>query len=444
MPSGLKRAQKQFKRFAPDLAVYSKHKFFKDLGAGLTVGIVALPLSLALAIATGVPPIMGLYTAGVAGLLAAIFAGSAYSVSGPAAAMVPILAVVVQQHGLAQLPYITILAALFLLFLAIVGVGKLIRKVPESVVLGFTAGIAIVLFFGQINTFLGLQGLTQHEHFYDKLLETITHLPTSSFVTILVGVLSLLIIMFANRVPGIKHIPATLWAVAAMTLLVAAVPAFSGVMTLGEAYGALPLGLPAFNYFNFDAANLLNRDLWLPALEIGGLIAIESLLCAVVADRLTKTRHRPNQELAAQGIANLGATMFGAMPATAVIARTGTLIKGGAASRIAAVIHAVVILVFILALAPLAALIPLSTLSAILIVTAFKIAELKEIAHFVKAKSWQLSTVLAVTLVFTVFVDLIVGVGCGLVLHAAFALHHMLRGAKGQDGPLILNEEEKI
>lgn len=434
--------KKQLKRRVPDVVGYTKQKLMQDLGAGLTVGIVALPLSLALAIATGVPPILGLYTAGVAGFLAAVFSGSSYSVSGPAAAMVPILAVIVKEHGMTQLPYITILAALFLVLFAIIGLGRYIRRVPESVVLGFTAGVAVVIFCGQLNNFFGLSGLVAHKHFAENLLETLRHLVTTNLPTLLIGLLSLLVIMYGPKIKGLKKIPPTLIGVTIATVAVLFVPFFAGVPTLGSQYGALPLGFPALHLEALSLEGLANRDLWLPALQIAALIAIESLLCAVVADRLTKTRHRSNQELAAQGIANLGSALFGGIPATGVIARTGTIIKSGAASRLASIIHALVVVAFIVALAPLAAAIPLSALAAVLLVTAVKISEYKEIIHFVRHKNWQLGSVLLVTFALTIFTDLVMGVGAGLVLHLAYQAHGKLRGSRGRDGELRLTSEE--
>jgi SulP family sulfate permease len=433
----------QFRQKFPDLVGYSSKSFWQDLAAGLTVGIVALPLSLALAIATGVPPIFGLYTAGIAGIIAALTSGSPYSVSGPAAAMVPILALIIQKHGLAELPYITIMAGVLLAFFALLGIGKYIRKVPESVVLGFTAGVAAVLFFGQINSFLGLSNIASHEHFANKFMETFTHLPTMHLPTVIVGVLALIIIIYSSRIRQIAKIPSTLLAVIFMTLLVVFVPYFQGVATLGSTYGALPLGFPDFNS-SLSADHFANGSLWVAALQIAVLISIESLLCAVVADRLTKTRHRPNQELAAQGFANLGSALFGGLPATAVIARTGTNIKSGAVSRLSSVIHAVVVLVFVVALAPLAAKIPLTVLSAVLLVTAVKISEVKEIRHFIRSKGMLLVSVLAVTLVLTIFTDLVKGVGAGILLHLAFSAHGKLRDRRNKDGQLRLSEEEAI
>lgn len=427
-------------KFLPDIAHYSKKSFAADIGAGITVGIVALPLSLALAVATGVPPILGLYTAGLAGFLAALFAGSPYSVSGPAAAMVPILAAIIHQHGIAQMPYIALIAALFLLFFAVLGIGKFIRKVPESVILGFTAGVAVVIFCSQLNTFLGLTGITAHESFAAKLLETLTHLGTVSLPALIIGAATVAIILFWNKIPVVGKIPPTLIAVLVATLSVLFVPFFGSLATLGSQFGQLPLGLPPIP--QLDVSRVLAGDLWWPALQVAALIAVESLLCAVVADKLTGTRHRPNQELFAQGVGNLGTALIGAMPATAVIARTGTIIKSGAKSRIASLTHAVIVMVFVLALAPLAANIPLTALSAVLLVTAIRIGEFKGVAAFVQEKSWRLNAVLGTTLLLTIFTDLVVGVGAGLLLHLAFATHNRLRGKRDQDGPIALAEEE--
>lgn len=429
--------------FAPELKGYSVKSLGKDVSAGITVGIIALPLSLALAIATGVPPIVGLYTAGVAGFLAALFSGSPYSVSGPAAAMVPILAAIIKQYGMQQVPYITILAALFLAGFALLGIGKYIKKMPESVVLGFTAGVATVLFCGQLNSFLGLKGITAHESFLGKLGDTIRHLGTINIPTLIVGVLAIAIILAIPRIAYVKKIPATLISVVFVTLLVK-MPFFHSVKTVQDVYGTLPLGMPEFNHFGFSMHSFANGDLWVAALKIAALISIETLLCAVVADRLTKTKHRPNQELFAQSVANLGTAFFGGIPATAVIARTGTIIKSGAASRIASALHAIIVLGFVVALAPLAASVPLTALGAVLLVTAVKIAEIKEIKHFIYTKSTLLCSVLLTTLLVTVVKDLTFGVGAGILLHLGFKAHGKLQGSRNQDGQLLLNEEEAV
>jgi SulP family sulfate permease len=335
------------------------------------------------------------------------------------------------------------MAALFLIAFGAIGIGKYIHKVPESIVLGFTAGIAIVLFFGQVNSFLGLHGIVNHDQFLGKVWETLVHLPSLSIATILVGLASLLIVIKGHRIPVIGVLPTTLIAVTVSTLAVLYVPIFHSVATLGSAYGSLPLGFPQFDSANISLGGF-HKDMIIPALEIAGLITIESLLCAVVADKLTKTRHRPNQELVAQGFANLGSIFMGGIPATGVIARTGTNIKSGATSRLSASIHAIVVVLFIVALAPLAARIPLTTLSAVLIVTAYKISELKEVTLFVRNKKWQLGAVLLVTLGLTVVTDLVTGVGTGLLVHLAFEAHGKLMGARGKDGALVLDEEEMV
>lgn len=406
--------QKITKRFAPDLVGYNKKKLSADLAAGLTVGIVALPLSLALAIATGVPPIVGLYTAAIAGTLASIFAGSRFSISGPAAAMVPVLAAVISEFGTEKLIYIGLLAAVFLVIFGIVGVGKLIVKIPESVVLGFTAGIAIVIIAGQLNSFFGLNGITRHEHFLQNISETFSHLITFNLPTIGVGLLALAIILWGNKIKYLQKVPATLMAVTAATLLVTFVPVFDGVKTLSAAYGEILSGLPHL----IPAIPAFETGFIFPALKIAFLIAIETLLCAMVADRLTKTRHNPSQELVSQGIGNVGSIIFGGIPSTAVIARTGTAIKSGASSRLTGIIHGLTVIVFIAILAPIANMIPLAALSAVLIVTAIRISEYKEVAIAIKKHAYDFDLTLITTLVLTVVTDLTIGVAAGLIMYA--------------------------
>ena len=402
-----------FKKFAPDLENYNKQIFLRDLAAGITVGIVALPLSLALAIATGVPPIVGLYTAGIAGTLASIFAGSRFSITGPAAAMVPVLAAIIQQFGADKLLVITLIAAAFLVLFGLIGVGKLIVKIPESVVLGFTAGIAIVIIAGQLNAFLGLSGIVRHEHFYENFLETFRHIVTISWPTVLIGLVSLGIILWGNKIKYLTKVPSTLMAVAITTLLVQFIPGLNGVFTLSESYGAISLGIPQFA----PPAESFSMEYIFPAAKIALLVAIETLLCAMVADRLTKTTHNPSQELVAQGIGNLGSAFFGGIPSTAVIARTGTAVKNDAASRLTGIIHGATIIAFLAVLAPLANSIPLAALSAILIVTAVRISEYKEVWVAIKKHAFDFDLTLITTLVLTVLTDLTIGVAAGIIVY---------------------------
>jgi len=402
------------KKVAPDLSGYSRKRFIRDLFAGITVGIVALPLSLALAIATGVPPVVGLYTAGIAGTLASLFAGSRFSISGPAAAMVPVLAAIVAQFGTQNLVIITLLAAAFLILFGIFGIGKLIIKIPESVVLGFTAGVAIVILAGQLNAFLGLQGIEKHEHFIGNFFATISHLASLHWPTLLIGLVTISIIIWAPKIKLLARVPSTLLAVIVATLFAQSLPFLSGVTTLSEAYGAISLGLPSFKMpaFEFSTA-------YIPAAaKIALLISIETLLCAMVADRLSKTKHNPSQELIAQGLGNIGSAFFGGIPSTAVIARTGTALKNNAASRLTGVIHGLTVLIFLAALAPLANVIPLAALSAVLIVTAVRISEYKEVWQAIRAHALDFDITLVTTLTLTVLTDLTIGVAAGIIMYA--------------------------
>lgn len=405
--------RRAFKKFAPDLVGYSKVSFFKDLSAGITVGIVSLPLSLALAIATGVPPIVGLYTAGIAGTIASVFSGSRFSVSGPAAAMVPVLAAIIGQFGTDKLLMITVIAAAFLLLFGIIGLGKLIVKIPESIVLGFTAGVAVVIIAGQLNAFFGLSGITPHDHFLASFIETLTHAGTAHLPTIMVGLLALATIIWGNKITYLRKIPSTLMAVTLATVLVQFLPLFDGVATLAEAYGAIMVGLPSFSL----AMPSFSPDYIFPAFKIAMLIAIETLLCAMVADRLTRTRHNPSQELISQGIGNLSSALFGGIPSTAVIARTGTAVKSGAVSRLTGIIHGLTIIAFLAVLAPLANAIPLAALSAILIITAARISEYKEVMQAIKRHAFDFDITLVTTLVLTVMTDLTIGVGVGIFMY---------------------------
>ncbi len=406
-------SQKIIERFAPDLERYNKKKLMADISAGIVVGIVALPLSLALAIAAGVPPIVGLYTAAVAGTLSSVFAGSRFSVSGPAAAMVPVLAAIIAEFGIDKIAYIGLLAALFLVVFGLTGVGKVITRIPESVVLGFTAGVSIVIIAGQLNAFFGLSGIHKHLHFHENLIETISSLATFHFPTIGIGILSIIIILYSQKLRFLRSVPATLVAVTVTTVLVAVVPAFKDVTTLSSAYGAITAGLPQL----IPAIPSFETGFVVPALKIALLISIETLLCAMVADRLTRTRHNPSQELIAQGIGNVGSVMFGGIPSTAVIARTGTIIKSGAVSRLAGVIHGITILAFLAILAPLANTIPLAALSAILIVTAVRISEYEAVIATIKKHAADFDATLLATLLLTVFTDLTIGVSVGVIMY---------------------------
>lgn len=408
-----------------DLKGYNLEKFKSDLTAGITTGIIAIPLSLALAIATGVPPIYGLYTAAIAGFLAAVFAGSPYSVSGPAAAMVPILAGVINQYGLDALPLIGVIAGVFLILFGLLKIGTFIKYVPLSVTLGFTAGVAIVLFFGQLNSFLGLTGIHNHEHFHEKTLETFRHLYTINWQTVLIGLLSLAILLTLPKIKQLSKVPPSLISVIVCTSIVYFGAKYfphlglDGVTTIADKYGAIKVGFPPIRMVSVNSLSDILTYVS-PAVKIALLISIESLLCAVVADKLTKTRHLSNQELISQGIANVITPFFSGIPATAVIARTGTIIKSGAKSRIASMIHALLVLTFVMVIAPVGSKIPLTVLSSILFITAYKISEQKEIRTLVKKAPKSDILVLFLTMFLTIFLDLTIAVGIGMFFSVLF------------------------
>lgn len=404
-----------------DLTDYNLEKFKSDLNAGLVTGIIAVPLSLALAIATGVPPIIGLYTAVSAGILASVFAGSRFSVSGPAAAMVPVLAAIITEYGIDSLPLIGILAGIFLALFGLLRLGNFIKYVPLSVTLGFTAGIAVTLFFGQLNSFMGLSGITPHETFLEKTIETFEKLPSISWATLIIGLIGLLIQILLPKVKVLSKIPASFVAVVVGSLLVTFIPFFGNVKTIQDIYGQLQ---PSFNIpYIYIPGWRGFTELVVPALKIAFLISIESLLCAVVADKMTKTRHNSNKELIAQGIANIFTPMFGGIPSTAVIARTGTSIKNGAKTRVAAFIHAIIVLLFLIVLAFLPALggaIPLAVLSSILFITAWKISEQKEIRELINKAPKSDIGILFLTFFLTIFMDLTIAVGVGMFIAVIF------------------------
>lgn len=428
-----------------DLENYSFEKFKGDMNAGIVTGIIAIPLSLALAIATGVDPVVGLYTAVAAGILASIFAGSRFSVSGPAAAMVPVLAVIIADYGIASLPLIGLLAGIFLTIFGLFKLGSFIKYVPLSVTLGFTAGIAVTLFFGQLNSFMGLSGIHGHEHFHEKVIETFSKMFTLSVPTFIIGLMGLAILIFLPKIKVFSKIPASLIAVIWGALLVAFLPGYFGeVKTIQDVYGAIPTGLPPIAFVYIPSLGEV-FNLLVPALKVAFLISVESLLCAVVADKMTKTRHKSNKELIAQGIANIFAPMFGGIPSTAVIARTGTSIKNGARTRVAAFIHALVVLIFLLVLAPLGGQIPLAVLASILFITAWKISEQEEIRKLIRLAPKSDLAILFITFFLTVFTDLIVAVGVGMFISILFIFSRLstIRGENITLKTHYANEEVK-
>ncbi len=400
--------------------LWSRAHIGNNVLAGVVVGIVALPLAMAFAIASGARPEQGLYTAIVAALLTSIFGGTRVQISGPTGAFIAVLAIITAEHGIAGLQIATLMAGVILLVFGLARLGAVIKYIPDPVIAGFTAGIGVIIFVGQWKDFLGLTPAPSGLRFHEKLWSLIEALPTLNPATVGLALLALLILTVGARF--LRRIPAPLIALIVVTA-VQAVFQFKGVATIGSAFGAIPRGLPALSFPSLDLARVLS--LVGPAFTIALLGAIESLLSAVVADGMTGTRHDSNQELIGQGIANIVAPLFGGFAATGAIARTATNIRNGATSPLAGIVHSVFLILVILVLAPLASAIPLCCLSAILFVVAWNMSELPHVVRLVRSAPKVDAGILLLTFFLTVFVDLVVAVNVGVILAALFFMRRM-------------------
>ncbi|MCP9282969.1 MULTISPECIES: SulP family inorganic anion transporter [Bacillus] len=397
-------------RFYGRFEGYNSSKFRRDLIAGLVVGVVAIPLGMAFAIASGVGPEYGLYTVIVAGILISLFGGSKYQIGGPTGAFVPILFGIVSQYGIENLLIAGFMAGCMLVLFGIFKLGKLMKFIPRPVIIGFTAGIAVIIFSGQIANFLGLKGVEKHESFFLNMREIVVHLGTTNSLAIITAVIGLIVILAAQKY--IPKIPGALLGLLASTFL--AVLFFQGqVETIGSAYGEIPRQLPTFAFPELTIEKMIY--LLPPAIVIALLGGVESILSAMVADNMKGSKHDSNKELVGQGIANMTAPLFGGIPATGAIARTATNIKNGGASPISGVVHGVVVLLILMVFAPYASMIPLAAMAPILMFVAWNMSERKEFINILKVKNAD-SLVLVVTFLLTVIGDLIIGVTAGLIL----------------------------
>ena len=413
----------------------------RDAVAGVVVGIIALPLSIALAVAIGAPPVAGLYTAVFAGATAAIFGGSKHNITGPTAALVPVLSHTVLLHGVAALPMVGLLAGLMLVIMSVLKVGRLVRYMPGPVVVGFTAGIALSILFGQLNNFLAVSGTDPTlEHFHQRTWDTFRHLGALGFTTPAIAFASLIILLGWERVPKMNVVPAPLVAVVAVTSFTW----LAGVdtPTLGSRYGAIPGGFPLPSLRFFDAGLIF--DLLPAALSVAVLGSIESLLSAVVADGMapSRERHDPDRELFGQGLANLVSPLMGGVPATAAIARTAAGIRSGAQSRLTGVFHALTVLAATIALGGLAGHIPLTVLAAILLVVAWNIAEVPELARLIRRAPREDLVVLVSTILITLFFDLTYAIGFGVIASAVLLIRQLVQLPAAQE--LLPDETGRI
>jgi len=400
--------------------LWSRGQIRNNVLAGVVVGVVALPLAMAFAIASGARPEQGLYTAIVAAFLTSIFGGTRVQISGPTGAFIGVLSIITAQHGIAGLQIATLMAGVILLVFGFAGLGAVIKYIPNPVIAGFTAGIAVIIFVGQWKDFLGLDPAPSGLRFHEKLWSLIESWPTLKWPTTGLALLALAILTVGARF--LKRIPAPLVALVAVTVIQAAFH-FDGVATIGSAFGGIPRTLPALSWPTLDVARVLS--LVGPAFTIALLGAIESLLSAVVADGMTGNRHDSNQELIGQGIANIVAPLLGGFAATGAIARTATNIRNGATGPLAGIVHSAFLILVILLLAPLASAIPLCCLAAVLFVVAWNMSELPHVIRILRGAPKVDIGILLLTFFLTVFVDLVVAVNVGVILAALFFMRRM-------------------
>ncbi len=400
--------------------------WLNNLVAGVIVGVVALPLAMAFAIASGVKPEQGIYTAIIAGIVVSLFGGSRVQIAGPTGAFIVILAGVVADYGVAGLQLATLMAGIMLLVFGLMRMGGVIRYIPLPVILGFTAGIGVIIWVGQWQAFFGLPEV-QGRHFHEKLVFLLESLPQFDMVTTLIGIGSLILVLLPQRVDVLRKVPGPLLALIFATLLQALVQ-FPQVATIGNTFGELPRSLPMPALPDWSLGQLVS--LVGPAFTIALLGAIESLLSAVVADNMAGTRHNSNAELIGQGAANIITPLFGGIAATGAIARTATNIRSGGNSPLAGIVHSLVLVLVLLLLAPLARNIPLATLAAILFVVAWNMSELKRVRQLISKAPRADVIILAITFLLTVFTDLVVAVNIGIVMSILQFLRRMAASVK--------------
>ena len=433
---------------------YDRARLVRDVGAGLTVGVVALPLAMAFAIASGLKPEAGLFTAIIAGFLISLLGGSRVQIGGPAGAFIVIVYGILERYGLANLILATAMSGVVLFLMGLFRLGSLIRFIPVAVVIGFTNGIAVLIMLSQIKDFLGLKVQAMPADFFGMLKVLGENLSTLHLPTLLValGSLSLLVgwLRLSQRLARraqphwIASVPGSIVALVLATLAVAGLSL--PVETIGSKFGGIPASLPSLQWpeFSWDSA----RFLFMPTMTLALLGAIESLLCARIADGITDDRHNPNQELMAQGIANFVTPFFGGMPATGTIARTVTNVKSGGSTPVAGMVHALTLLAVVLVAAPLAAHIPLACLAAILMFVAWNMGEWREFAQLRQYRMPYRITLLAVFFLTVVF-DLTVAVEAGLVAACLTFIYRISSLSRSEavgptDHPVLTGHESNI
>lgn len=406
---------------AQKAGLFRRQHWLSNVVAGVIVGIVALPLGMAFAIASGAKPEQGLYTAIVAGLVVSTCGGSRLQIAGPTGAFIVVLAGITAQYGVEGLQIATLMAGVMLLLLGLAKMGSVIKFIPDPVIVGFTAGIAVIIWVSQWESFFGLPAV-EGQHFHNKLWSLIQVFPHFHLPTTVLAIVALALVILTPKIPGFKRVPGPLVALLLVTFL-QFFAAFESVQTIGTAFGGIPRGLPELTVPALSWEKII--VLIGPAFTIAMLGAIESLLSAVVADGMTGTRHDSNQELVGQGLANIATPLFGGFAATGAIARTATNIRNGGTGPLAGIVHSITLLLIVLLLAPLAAHIPLCALAAILFVVAWNMSESKHFIKMVRRAPRADVAILLITFFLTIFADLVVAVNIGVILATLHFLRRM-------------------
>lgn len=421
---------------------YSKEQLMKDIISGIIVAVIALPLSIALAIASGVTPERGLYTAIIAGFFISFFGGSRVQIGGPTAAFVVIIYGIVADYGLDGLTVATILAGFFLILMGVFRFGSLIKYIPYTITTGFTCGIGVSLLAGQIKDFLGLDMGAVPSEFLEKMSAYGAHIKTVNPYALGIGILAIVILVLWPKVTD--KLPGSLIAIIVTTLIVklCKLP----VNTIGSVYGELSSSLPPFSLPSVNVDMIQN--LISPALTIAILAGIESLLSCVVSDGMIGDKHNSNAELIGQGVGNIFSGLFGGIPATGAIARTAANVKNGGRTPIAGIVHSITLLIILLVLMPLAALIPMTTLAAILLVVAWNMCDWSAFFKVIKTAPKSDSLVLVGTFLLTVIFDLVVAIEVGVVLSSLLFMKRMaevteVTGWKYAENPDLSKEESE-
>lgn len=416
---------------------YTKEQFVKDVVAGIIVAIIALPLSIALALASGVGPEQGIYTAIIAGFIISFLGGSSVQIAGPTAAFATIVAGIVAENGMSGLATATILAGIILIVMGLLRFGSLIKFIPYTITVGLTAGIAVTIVIGQLKDFFGItyaQG-TQAVETMEKLKADVAFAGTVNWQAVIVGVVCLAVLIVWPKIS--EKIPGSLIAVIVGIVMVKGIGMH--VNTIGDLYtisNALPK--PVMPDFSLETVGRMLPD----AFTIAILAAIESLLSCVVADGMVNSRHRSNMELVAQGAGNIGSALFGGIPATGAIARTAANIKNGGRTPVAGMVHAIVLLLVLVVLMPYAALIPMPTIAAILFMVAYNMCQWRTFVHLVKTAPKSDIIVLVLTFALTVIFDLVVAIEIGMILACLLLLRRMSEESEVKSWKYIEDEND--